>query len=115
MKFIVMGIRIENAGSRDISSDEISQYANDIVLLTSSGVGYKFSQTFRLPFLVPASQEECLRNNAIFVSWESTPYNVLRPGDYIELPALFIIPESDTLVKLQIIKDSTVVNEIDLR
>jgi hypothetical protein len=113
MKFIVIGIRIENAGSKDISSDELSQYIADIVLLTSSGLEYKLTRTFQSPFLSSASQEECLRNNAVSISWPR--YFVLRPGDYIEFPAPFIIPESDIPVKLQIIKDSTVVTEIDLR
>ena len=65
-----------------------SQYTNDVVLLTSSSIGYKVPQTFWFPFLVPASQEECLRSNAMFVSWESVPYSVLRLGDCIGLPAL---------------------------
>jgi hypothetical protein len=113
MKFIVIGIRIENAGSKDISSDELSQYIADIILLTSSGLEYKLTQTFQSPFLSPASQEECLKNNAVSISWPR--YFVLRPGDYREFPAPFIIPESDIPVKLRIIKDSIVVTEIDLR
>jgi hypothetical protein len=113
MKFIVIGIRIENADSKDISSDELSQYIADIILLTSSGLEYKLTRTFQSPFLSPASQEECLKNNAVPISLPR--YFVLRPGDYREFPAPFIIPESDIPVKLQIIKDSIVVTEIDLR
>jgi hypothetical protein len=113
MKFIVIGIRIENAGSKDISSDELSQYIADIVLLTSSDLKYKLTQTFQSPFLSSASQEECLRNNAVPISWPR--YFVLRPGDYREFPAPFIIPESDIPLKLQIIKDNIVITEIDLR
>jgi hypothetical protein len=43
MKFVVLGIRIENVGSRDLTSDESSRNPpfKDLVLVTNTGRDYR--------------------------------------------------------------------------
>jgi hypothetical protein len=115
MKFVVISIRLKNVGSRAITSDEILQYFNDLVLITNVGRDYKYSAVYKSPFWGPAPQDECVRSNAITISWPSSTYYVLKPGEYYEASVLFIIPQNEAPLELQFVKDVQIVATISLR
>jgi len=115
MKIIVIFIRLKNVGSRAIAPDEIPQYFDDLVLVTNVGRDYRYSAVYGSPYWVPAPQDECVRSNAITIPWPPPTYHVLKPGEYLEGPALFIIPQNEAPLELQFVKDAQIVATISLR
>jgi len=100
MKFIGISIRLKNVGSRAITSDEIPQYFNDLVLITNVNRDYKYSAAYKSPYGGPAPQDECVRSNAITIYLPSSTYYVLKPGEYYEAPLFFIIPQNEAPLDL---------------
>jgi hypothetical protein len=86
MKIIVIFIRLKNVGSRAITSDEIPQYFDDLVLITNVGRDYRYPAVYKSPYWVSAPQDECVRSNAITILWPPPTYYVLKPGEYYEAP-----------------------------
>jgi hypothetical protein len=87
-------------GSRAITSDEIPQYFNDLVLITNVGRGYKYSAAYKSPYKGPAPQDKCVRSNAIIIYLPSSTYYVLEPGGYYEVSIFFIIPQNEAPLDL---------------
>lgn len=88
MKFVVLGIRMENVGSRDLTSDELSRNPpfKDLVLVTNTGRDYRLGFSFfASPYVVPAPQNECMEHNAILINFAGSKSSyVLKPSEYLE-------------------------------
>jgi hypothetical protein len=119
MKFVVLGIRIENVGSRDLTSDELSRNPpfKDLVLVTNTGRDYRLgSSFFASPYVVPAPQNECMEHNAILINFAGMKtFYVLKPGEYLEGPVPFVVLQNEVPSELQFIKDGWTVATISLR
>jgi hypothetical protein len=84
MKFVVLGIRIENVGSRDLTSDELSRNPpfKDLVLVTNTGRDYRSSSFPASSYIMPAPQNECIENNAILINLAGMKtFYVLKPSE----------------------------------
>ena len=84
MKFVVLGIRIENVGSRDLTSDELSRNPpfKDLVLVTNTDRDYRYSSIPASSYIVPAPQNECIENNAILINLAGMKtFYVLKPSE----------------------------------
>jgi hypothetical protein len=118
MKFVVLGIRIENVGSRDLTSDELSRNPpfKDLVLVTNTSRDYRFSSFPASPYIVPAPQNECMEHNAIQVNFAgSKTFYVLKPSEYLEGPMPFVVLQNEVPSELQFVKDGWTVATISLR
>ena len=99
MKFVVLGIRIENVGSRDLTSDEPSRNPpfKDLVLVTNTGRDYRLGSSFSAsPYVVPAPQNECMEHNAIQVNFAGIKtFHMLKSGEYLEVPMPFVVLQNE--------------------
>jgi len=118
MKFVVLGIRIENVGSRDLTSDELSRNPpfKDLVLVTNTGRDYRYSSIPASSYIVPAPQNECIENNAILINLAGMKtFHVLKPGECLEGPMPFVVLQNEVPSELQFVKDGWTVATISLR
>jgi len=107
MKFVVLGIRIENVGSRDLTSDELSRNPpfKDLVLVTNTGRDYRLSSFPASPYIVPAPQNECMEHNAILInSARSKTFYVLKQVSIWRIQCLSLFYKMRSLLNCSSLK-----------